>query len=65
MVQRSSRMSALHSWTTVFSSSSRVRIPQGYRHEELFHRPTRALGDYDITKIYVEQESLEERGLVA
>ena len=25
----------------------------------------RALGDYDVTKLYVEQESLEERGLTA
>ncbi|SDJ25464.1 sulfurtransferase complex subunit TusC [Aliiruegeria lutimaris] len=25
----------------------------------------RALGDYEVTKLYVEQESLEERGLAA
>jgi tRNA 2-thiouridine synthesizing protein C len=25
----------------------------------------RALGDYDVTKLYVEQESLDERGLTA
>ena len=25
----------------------------------------RALGDYDVTKLYVEKESLEERGLTA
>ncbi|NOX39368.1 MAG: sulfurtransferase complex subunit TusC [Alphaproteobacteria bacterium] len=45
------------------------QLTKGQNTEEIgvknFSPTFRALGDYDVTKLYVEQESLDERGLTA
>jgi len=45
------------------------QLVKGQNTEEIgvknFSPTFRALGDYDVTKLYVEQESLDERGLTA
>ncbi|MDB0063575.1 sulfurtransferase complex subunit TusC [Gammaproteobacteria bacterium] len=51
----------------VFADDGVYQLMDGQNTEEVgmknFSKTYSALGDYDIKKIYIEQESLEERGL--
>ena len=53
----------------VFADDGVYQLTKGQANEAIgmknFSKTYSALGDYDIKKIYVEKESLEERGLSA